>query len=687
MNRLFYLLFISVFTIGYGQLVDIQSLGSEVQIFYDSLENKSIENVKDVSFEIVGQDIINFGLNKKSYWLKINGDDIPRHHNCLELSRTPTAKIYLYAYHLTDFTIEDVEVDIFKRSGEDSHFFTNSIFYNLPDFHHEYDFYIHFPPKKLTNHIAIHSGIKEAFFQRNVSKSLFLGIYVGFILVIVLFCLAIFIFFNEISYLLYTIYTISLGLLMLSFEGYSSYFIGIFGYKVTLENPFVLTSASTVFLIFFILLYFKVKTYSKWRFYIGVFLALIMVPFVFRYSSITAPEDFLYQTLLLLGGLYASYLILFSARVYKGTAYLFFIGYISLVIASTLYVLRNFEIAILPSFDNTIIIGHVLETVFFTIGIIIRILSLKNENEQSQFNLIEVQQKANEDLEAKVKNRTKELTKSNADLSQTLKLVRNQKSQLEERNKHIRSSIAYASQIQYSVFPAPSKLRAFFPDAFVLNKPKDKVSGDFYYFEQIITHDDVVTIVVAADCTGHGVPGAFMTLLGYNILKNIITINQETDPGLILSQLNVDFENYTSNSMLDLNDGMDVAVIAYSKNTEELLFSGAKSNLLLINDKGTQTIKGTRHRVGGVKKHEKIFETVQVELTKNETIYLSSDGYGDQLGGEFNKKLMYKNFVSLLTLNRKAPMHDQKEKLEKELFSWQGNNAQTDDILVIGIKF
>ena len=292
-------------------------------------------------------------------------------------------------------------------------------------------------------------------------------------------------------------------------------------------------------------------------------------------------------------------------------------------------------------------------------------------------------------LERKVTERTIEVNERNTELEQ-------QSHVLEEKNQHITDSIRYAARIQQSILGDKNDLGDLFSDSFVLFKPRDIVSGDFYWFSKVIINENTHSIIVCADCTGHGVPGAFMTVMGNDLLTEIVINKKITAPNEILKLLDEKIEATFRNH--NTRDGMDVAIINYCHSSRTLKFAGAKNPLYLIEHGTIQEIKGSKHAIGGgksqyKKRKEKSFETSTFILPKETTFYMASDGYQDQFGkikdGENEKnelrKFMKKRFRELLLEVSKLPISEQENTLNEILEDWQQTEKQTDDILVMGI--
>ncbi len=254
------------------------------------------------------------------------------------------------------------------------------------------------------------------------------------------------------------------------------------------------------------------------------------------------------------------------------------------------------------------------------------------------------------------------------------------------QNNSIKSSINYAKRIQEAMLPKTELQKNLLPDSFILLKPRDSVSGDFYWFTEIKSWYNPDVVFTAADCTGHGVPGAFMSLIGINALNGIIGKGiAEVDQ--ILNALDTEIRTALQQETTGNNDGMDVALCIYRKEKNTLEFSGAKSPLVYIQDNKLFQIKGDVHSIGGSRsKKEFLFKKHQVTIDKPTMVYLFSDGYRDQFGGKDNTKFMSKKFNELLLKIHHLPLQEQKEILEIKIEEWKGGRHQTDDILVMGIR-
>jgi serine phosphatase RsbU (regulator of sigma subunit) len=257
--------------------------------------------------------------------------------------------------------------------------------------------------------------------------------------------------------------------------------------------------------------------------------------------------------------------------------------------------------------------------------------------------------------------------------------------EIEIKNKDITDSINYSKRIQDASLPPRELKFKLFPDAFVMFKPKDIVSGDFYWYAE----KDGKRLIAACDCTGHGVPGALMSMIGNNILNQIVYEKGITSAGTILDMLHEEIRKaLKQNEHPENRDGMDLALVVFKSETD-IQFAGAQRPLWIIRQKNgeLEEIKGNKFSIGGVQTDDRRkFDTRDIRLQKNDCIYIFSDGIVDQFGGEHGKKFMTRNFKTLLTNIYEEPMAVQETIVETTLEKWKTGREQVDDILVIGIK-
>ncbi len=287
-------------------------------------------------------------------------------------------------------------------------------------------------------------------------------------------------------------------------------------------------------------------------------------------------------------------------------------------------------------------------------------------------------------LEQQVRERTHELEVANTEIEAQRDYARYQRDQIAQQQKSIMDSINYAQTIQNSLLPSSSVLGQLLADHFILFKPRDVVSGDFYWISEHRDH----FFVAAADCTGHGVPGAFMSMLGMALMNEIVNKQPEIDPAELLNQLR-------SQIILTLHqkgmpgaakDGMDIVVCKISKDREKMWFAGANNPLYLIRNGELTEFKTDKMPVS-IHEIMKPFSGFEAGLRPDDAAYVFSDGFADQFGGPFGKKFKYRNFKELLLSVHSKEMHAQVQLLDEAFEKWRGDLQQIDDVVVIGMKF
>lgn len=278
-------------------------------------------------------------------------------------------------------------------------------------------------------------------------------------------------------------------------------------------------------------------------------------------------------------------------------------------------------------------------------------------------------------------NKTKQI---NVLLHQKNEEINKQNERIAWQHKEITDSIVYARRIQHAILPPQEIISQTLADHFILFKPRDIVSGDYYWMTQIQNK----IIITAADCTGHGVPGAFMSLLGITFLNEIVHEKQITQSDCILRELReriIDSLNKSGRTE-DYKDGMDMALCVIHKDTHTLDYSGAYNPLYILRNGELTEIKADKMPVGLSEKSHEQFSITSEQLQENDCIYMFSDGYVDQFGGPQNRKFMTRQFKELLITIHHEPMEIQKEILDTTIETWKGSNRQIDDIIVIGLK-
>ena len=279
-------------------------------------------------------------------------------------------------------------------------------------------------------------------------------------------------------------------------------------------------------------------------------------------------------------------------------------------------------------------------------------------------------------LEEKVRERTEEMVRQKDE-------VERQSRKVVELYKNVTDSIRYAKRLQESILPPEARIRTLLPNSFVYYRPKDIVSGDFYWVEEVAGS----MVFAAVDCTGHGVPGAFMSLVGHNALNQVVLERGVTTPADALEQLNrIAFDTLHKDRDQYVRDGMDMALCTYHPATMLLEFAGANCPLYLVRGTELLQVAANKMPVGGFAQQEGSFQGHTLQLQPGDAMYVFSDGYADQFGGPKGKKFRYRQFRELL-LRISTETPDRKKALLHQAFlEWKGTQEQVDDILVLGIQ-
>jgi tetratricopeptide (TPR) repeat protein len=263
--------------------------------------------------------------------------------------------------------------------------------------------------------------------------------------------------------------------------------------------------------------------------------------------------------------------------------------------------------------------------------------------------------------------------------------ISHQKEVIEEKNKDITDSINYAQNIQQAILPDLATAKSILGDSFILFQPRDIVSGDFYWMHRMENGD---VFFAVADCTGHGVPGAFMSMMGNDMLNKIIIDHGISDPGKALSELNNEVKKALAKNVSadKMRDGMDITICKLTKERNKIFFSSAMRSVYHISGDTLNELKGDKNAIGGNTEFNFEFETHELLVNKNDSLFLTTDGYADQFGGLDGKKFMAKNLKEIFLSFKDKSMDEQYSVLKDSFFKWKGKFEQIDDVTVMGIR-
>ncbi|MHC1702308.1 MAG: two-component regulator propeller domain-containing protein [Tenuifilaceae bacterium] len=293
-------------------------------------------------------------------------------------------------------------------------------------------------------------------------------------------------------------------------------------------------------------------------------------------------------------------------------------------------------------------------------------------------------------LEEEVRKRTREIQMQKEEIEAQRDeieiqhtFVTTQRDQIAIQNRDIKASIEYASRIQQAMLPPIDLIKDYFKDYFILYNPRDIVSGDFYYFN----HRDGKIIFAAADCTGHGVPGAFMSMLGITLLNDVVNDLPDFSAGKILTELRVRLKSSLRQKGFDgeTRDGMDISLCVFDPQKHTINYAGAYNSLFIVTNNELKVYNADKMPIGLYPREDE-FTDQYIELVKNDMLYIFTDGFHDQLGGERNTKFLIKNFRNLIIEISNNPAELQKKLLAERINLWINGHSQTDDMLIIGIR-
>ncbi len=511
-------------------------------------------------------------------------------------------------------------------------------------------------------------------------RTFFVGIFYGIFLFVALIYMTFYVILKDWSFLYYVLYVLGSGLLQFSLDGFMhQYFFPSGGYFT--QHAVILSAGLTVF---FVLLYsstyLKIKEYSKkWHTVFVSFEGLValvtilsLIPGNFYTLSYPAING-----MSLLSTVFILIAAIFIGR--KGKVHpLFIAGMVILILGAVIFILGNFSVINAPGLtQNSLKVATLIEILCLSIVMASKYKELQEEKEEAQARLLVELESINERLEVQVQERTAQ--------------IEHQKQEIEQQNKDIVDSIKYAERIQRAILPSDKKFKSLLPESFVFFKPRDIVSGDFYWIESLMTTNEnprQLVVYATADCTGHGVPGAFVSIVGNNFL-NLSKTNQDVNsPADALDFLNQGVNrafNAASNETM-IRDGMDIALCALDLDKMKMQYAGAKNPLYLIRDGELITYKADKHPIGYVGDDFSKFSDHEINLQKGDLLYTFSDGFADQFGGERGKKYKYKQFKEFLLSISHLPMEEQQKKVSEEFETWMGDFEQLDDVLVIGVR-
>lgn len=519
--------------------------------------------------------------------------------------------------------------------------------------------------------IPIELGSKVEIDKRDYFLQYFNGIYFGILIFVFLLNLFLYFSLKERSNFYYLFYILGLFILQLSLEGYGYEFLWPDSiYLANHANPICATFSILALLMFcreFLSLRSnlpgidRVMRFLSYFLIILFFLAMPNLKWMYKFSILS-----INSLALLLNIVIIPIAIYLWRKGYKAARF-FTTAFVILVITVFIFILRNFG-AIPNNFfvEKSLQFGSATEVILLSLAIVDKFRLFKDQAYDRLVEINDMKSRANVELERKVSERTREL--------------REQKEIVEVKNREITESIEYARRIQNGLLPSSKLFSSLYPKAFVLYLPKDIVSGDFYWIDQVGKRK----YFAAVDCTGHGVPGAMVSVMGFNHLNRCLNEHNLHRPGEILDKLTSLMAGSFRKSELTIYDGMDIALCCLDEESMTLEYAGANNPIYLVSGGVLIEYKATKQAIG-YSEEVKPFINEAIPVKKGDWIYVFSDGFADQFGGPKNKKFRYKDFKLLLESIHALSPAEQSAKLQNSFREWKGKGEQLDDVCVMGV--
>ncbi len=630
----------------------------------------------------------------KTYWAKIkveNQADFDRDY-ILFLGYVSEAEVYVvyddvnYQSHSSGFFVENHKLNPRQGQGQKVRITLQSQKVNtlLVKFKNS----INYPPE------PSFSLQDEASWQEGIAQTnLIQGIFQGLLWLILLYNLFLFFSLRDLTYLIFVAYIFTISAYFLNeYEFLEQYFLP--NQPILSFHLGNLVYVASVFYLQFNRYILNIpQKYPTWDSILKVWLWLSIVSIILLFSL--APYDFqLYMQVRLtyhVAYALALFVFIFAVLWMNSTVANFFVfGNFAMVLGALLIIMGN--LGVIPFSLYYLLGGIVAQLFIFMMALSYRYQVSIREARENQRKLIiqleanqQLQTQVNRELEEKVRERTREIAQKNEEIETQNESLVYKTHELEKSQKKTQDSVRYAQRLQKAIMGDASEAIKHFRDGFVILLPKDVVSGDFYWSSKI----GHLRILVASDCTGHGIPGALMTVLGNSILNDVVNEEGITSPDEILYELDKKVIQTIQKQTLGEHpkDGMDLIVIAFDEISYTMRYAGAKNPLYYVRDFEMHQIKGSNAPIGIQNKRiPKKFELHEFQAQEGDVFYLASDGFQDQFGGPKNQKYFTKRFRALLLRYSHLPMAEQKKKFLDEFYEWKEAQSQTDDVLLIGVQ-
>lgn len=642
---------------------------NHVQILEDTTNTITIhdilKNQNKIAFTEMQENFKNYGFTQSTFWLKIHiQNNSPKENGYLLHFSYPLINT-LHFYSTCENTVIDSIITGENYPHESRMVYSNFFVFTLDvPANSERVFYIRLYNSGETLRIPLKIEKKSARADYGNKKTFTDSLFYGYLIFAIAFNLFLFILIRRKIYFYLTAFLITMTIFLLVIQGYAFQYLWPESPVFSNHSLVLFSQLSSFAILEFANVFLKNNRRIRITSYIligfGVTILLCnYIPGILQYSVLAA-NVYAFIT--------SSFILVVSIIQYtkNKTLYnlIFLYSFICVIISVLIYILRNLGVLGVSFFtEHALKSGLALQATFISIATIIQLREM----------LIET----NKFLEKMIGLRTKKISEQNA-------LLHTQNKTIKQQYDEIKKSIEYAKRLQNAVLPNKYRFSSVFKDHFILYKPKDVVSGDFYW----IYEKKQKTYIVAADCTGHGVPGGFLSMLGISFLNQIIIRKRDIRPHEIVNKLAILFAETIANYEDKISrDSMDISICLIHHDTNLMEYAGANNSLILIRNNNIQELtvdKRSLHKEFLTEHFS--FSNHTIELVPNDKIYLFTDGFYDQFGEQNNKRISKRQFKSLLLENSNKPMNTQQEVFDTFFTQWKGKSEQIDDVLIIGFE-
>lgn len=661
----------------YDDTKSLDLYGADLEILMDPLRKFSVQSIPHTSFKKYHQHSPNFGFYDGAIWVKCNLNSRRSRKMILEFTNPNLDLVTVYEKTEKGFRQIDRFGDALPFSERKSTHRLMRIPLTLPK-----QILIRVDNLGDQCFIPIHLYDSDELRTNEFYTQLLWGLYLGIYFFAFWFAVVIFVMHRRKSTFYYLCFLIALSTGHLGLSGFGmQYFWGDVPF---LSNRLLPLSASfsSTFLTLFAMYFLKTKKFTKkysvFQYsmiaLLGIIAILALSPWKMGYQIACVAVN----AVMLIGIISTIPIAILSIkRGFKPAIYYLF-SFSFLLIGVFIFVMRNFGIFPGNFFTRySLQFGSGFDVVFLTLAVIQEFKTLKDKSYRTLDQIKVMKEQESSELEKEIEQRTLDVMKNTQEI--------------ESKNDKIHASINYARVIQNHLIPSESIFIEPYSDGFIFGQPKDIVSGDFYWNAKLNRVENGIEndwdVFCVGDCTGHGVPGALISVLAIRILNSSLKVPEILGPADMLDYLEKEFRALFQKAGSDtmIQDGMDCVVGFYNRKTKLLKFAGAKNWMGGVIQGECVIFKGDKQEIGGTKVAVPFTET-EIQLQKGDKLYFTTDGFTDQFGGKNNKKIKIPMYRKLITLNAHLPMKEQKDLLLEFFNTWKGNEEQTDDVLVVGLE-